>query len=181
MFDFLQRKTKCDRCNREYSLDELFTLPLPGPSRYTFSCWECAKQIAKEYARNCSICGAEYFARRVDEGRDFFCERCYSKKNVKELHRVKNANRRTSVLGLESNLTFLEWLNILEEYNNSCAYCGGSYSDIDHVYPVSAGGGTTKENCVPCCGSCNSRKKDSRQGWFPSPPNTACSGQKRAG
>ena len=30
----------------------------------------------------------------------------------------------------------------------------------DHVIPISKGGNNTKENIVPACGSCNSKKKD---------------------
>lgn len=46
-----------------------------------------------------------------------------------------------------------------------CHYCGEKvgYSDLtmDHVVPLSRGGRSTKDNLVPCCKSCNTKKKSS--------------------
>ena len=41
-----------------------------------------------------------------------------------------------------------------------CAYCGGRGSTVDHILPVSRGGGSTWENTVLACGPCNNRKRD---------------------
>lgn len=41
-----------------------------------------------------------------------------------------------------------------------CAYCGGRGNTVDHILPQSRGGGTTWENTVLACGSCNNRKRD---------------------
>lgn len=44
-----------------------------------------------------------------------------------------------------------------------CHYCGAkvAHADItmDHLLPLTRGGKSTKDNLVPCCKSCNSRKK----------------------
>ncbi|WP_169053948.1 HNH endonuclease [Agromyces sp. H66] len=37
----------------------------------------------------------------------------------------------------------------------TCAYCGGPFSDVEHVEPVSLGGLDVPENTVPACWSCN--------------------------
>lgn len=61
---------------------------------------------------------------------------------------------------LPATLTHAEWQEILEHYQNRCAYCGRD-SDIlvqEHVIPVSKGGGFTKDNIVPACSCCNLRK-----------------------
>lgn len=42
----------------------------------------------------------------------------------------------------------------------TCAYCGGKATTIDHLIPKSSGGLDTEDNMVPCCKSCNSSKKD---------------------
>lgn len=43
-----------------------------------------------------------------------------------------------------------------------CHYCGGSFSPedltMDHVVPLSRGGKSVKENLVPACKECNTRK-----------------------
>ena len=44
-----------------------------------------------------------------------------------------------------------------------CQYCSGKFPSqeltMDHVIPVARGGRSTKSNVVPCCKSCNSKKK----------------------
>jgi 5-methylcytosine-specific restriction endonuclease McrA len=44
-----------------------------------------------------------------------------------------------------------------------CHYCGGSFSPdeltMDHLVPVSRGGKASRNNVVPACKECNSRKK----------------------
>ena len=70
-----------------------------------------------------------------------------------------NSKRRTRERNIINTLTAQEWLNILEEFNYRCAYCGGNRKlSRDHIIPISKGGNNTKENIVPACQSCNSRK-----------------------
>ena len=71
--------------------------------------------------------------------------------------------RRTKEKTILNTLSFSEWLDILIEYENKCAYCGTKFNDNnrsqrDHIIPISKGGDNTKENVVPSCGSCNSKK-----------------------
>ena len=42
-----------------------------------------------------------------------------------------------------------------------CLYCGDPSQSIDHVRPLSRGGQSVTENCVPACLSCNGKKGDS--------------------
>jgi hypothetical protein len=74
--------------------------------------------------------------------------------------KVDSNNRRTKDLGLDYCLTRTEWANILEEFGNQCAYCGGGVDDLqmDHLLPVCQDGGTEKYNVVPCCAQCNGHK-----------------------
>jgi 5-methylcytosine-specific restriction endonuclease McrA len=62
-------------------------------------------------------------------------------------------------------LTFRQWKMRLEEYENSCAYCGVKKEDpmdlwIEHLQPLSKGGFHRIENVVPACQECNQRKGD---------------------
>lgn len=54
--------------------------------------------------------------------------------------------------------------NIAIRDSYSCQYCGikigKNGGTIDHVMPVSRGGKTDYTNCVLCCKSCNSIKRD---------------------
>lgn len=98
------------------------------------------------------------------------------KKNVRARHRKylqtkegKAADQRSKFKrrAVEKNiintLTAKEWLNILEVYNYRCVYCGAEFEvenmpTKDHIIPLSKGGHNIKENIVPACKSCNSRK-----------------------
>jgi hypothetical protein len=41
-----------------------------------------------------------------------------------------------------------------------CFYCGDRSESIDHVHPLSRGGLSVTENCVPACLACNGQKGD---------------------
>lgn len=62
--------------------------------------------------------------------------------------------------GVPATLTVDEWIFTLEYWMYSCAYCGGYYEVLEHFIPVSSGGGTTADNCVPACSYCNTYKRD---------------------
>ena len=50
-----------------------------------------------------------------------------------------------------------------------CAYCGATdgIMEIDHIYPVSRGGGNERENLTLACRSCNRQKADrTPQEWL---------------
>ena len=52
--------------------------------------------------------------------------------------------------------------NIFLRDRQSCQYCGRHFEEkeltLDHVVPVSKGGGNSWENLVTCCFKCNNRK-----------------------
>jgi len=47
--------------------------------------------------------------------------------------------------------------------SGACWYCGQQVGypnlTMDHVIPLTRGGRSTKDNLVPCCKECNTRKK----------------------
>ncbi|KEF42377.1 MAG: HNH nuclease [Cyanobium sp. CACIAM 14] len=52
-----------------------------------------------------------------------------------------------------------------------CLYCGETSESIDHVHPLSRGGMSVTENCVPACLGCNGRKGDSDAfAWYRNQP-----------
>jgi len=81
-----------------------------------------------------------------------------------DLERAAKARHSARVKGLPATLTTDQWQAIKRAYRYRCAYCGKKESKKrlltqDHVTPLSKGGGTTADNIVPACGSCNSRKQ----------------------
>jgi len=58
---------------------------------------------------------------------------------------------------------------VISKTDGKCWYCGCDLSDgwsVDHQMPRSRGGDSGADNLVPCCGSCNSSKKDKTLGEF---------------
>lgn len=47
---------------------------------------------------------------------------------------------------------------ILVRDNYTCAYCGKRAATVDHVKPISLGGGNEPENLVAACSRCNAWK-----------------------
>ena len=79
------------------------------------------------------------------------------RESTKVQYHVNGAKR----LGLPATLTLPEWIETLSYFEWKCAYCRkASYTVLEHVQPMIAGGGTTAFNCVPACARCNLLKHD---------------------
>lgn len=80
---------------------------------------------------------------------------------VRENARKSTARRKQREIAfIVNDLTDHDWKSIKNQFNQSCAYCGcpDCKLTMDHVIPVSRGGQNTKDNIVPACRSCNSKK-----------------------
>lgn len=77
-----------------------------------------------------------------------------------DVYRLGSQRRRSRVSELPTTLTLGEWREILLFYHYQCVYCGIRSHALtqDHLVPVVLQGGYTKENIVPACHICNSRK-----------------------
>ena len=130
-------------------------------------CYSCAINYWDIHHFICETCGFTFENMYVSKNENEYgvCKPCREIFPV-EFLRVRGQLSRTRKLGLKSNLTLGQWVDTLKEYKFSCAYCGGGFEQLDHVLPVSLGGGTTKDNCVPSCKKCN-RKKHNSTSWIP--------------
>jgi 5-methylcytosine-specific restriction endonuclease McrA len=111
---------------------------------------EARKAWKREYRRL-------YYAKNKDKLQAY--NREWMKAHKEEMGR-HHANRRSRKKQLPCTLTQLEWQEILVENGYRCFYCGATDIPLnqEHKIPVSRGGGYTRENIVPACGSCNSQK-----------------------
>lgn len=75
-------------------------------------------------------------------------------------HRSRSDQRKRELKGsLPNTLTAQEWLDIQKKYKHRCVYCGEKKElTHEHIIPLSRGGAFTKENIVPACKGCNSRR-----------------------
>lgn len=88
----------------------------------------------------------------------------YKTEKGKATTQRSHVTRRTREKDIINNLTSEEWQDILNQYDFKCAYCGKNLLDLfdkatrDHVIPISIDGNNVKENIVPACKHCNSKK-----------------------
>jgi len=92
-----------------------------------------------------------------------------TEKRKVSLHRKYHARR----LAIKANREFYSKADVesvLDFFGHSCAYCGTtSKLTMDHVVPLSRGGGDRIKNLVPGCFSCNSSKQESDAlAWYSS-------------
>lgn len=88
-----------------------------------------------------------------------------NRERVRELNRKWHAehpeHRRSRYEATHSSdFTFDQWLELMSEFGYKCVYCGRSDVKLtmDHIIPISKGGLHTKDNIVPSCRPCNSKK-----------------------
>ena len=61
----------------------------------------------------------------------------------------------------ESSFPYVEWGEMLEACKYTCAICGKiGKMEIDHIFPISRGGGQNIKNLQPLCHSCNAKKRN---------------------
>ena len=111
-----------------------------------------SQPVVKKSIQQCSLCH--------QKSPYDICLSC-EKKYQKERQRVRSQILRAKLAHVEATLTLSQWLTTLARFHRRCAYCQtGPYEVMEHYIPISQGGGTTAENCVPACRKCNAQKSD---------------------
>lgn len=113
--------------------------------------------------------GVEYWRRYYAENRAAYAE---SRKRYEAAHpevmALKGTRRRACFASIVNDLTAQDIADVFAEFNHACAYClrTDRKLTVDHMEPVSKGGGNTRSNIVPACLSCNSSKSDKSIFWM---------------
>jgi len=85
----------------------------------------------------------------------------YSRTEKWKAKKRRDYARRRAAIVPSRPVTAEDWLEIVRQHKSRCHYCGKRKAlTLDHVIPLSKGGLHVKENIVPACKSCNSKKKD---------------------
>lgn len=125
--------------------------------------------------KHCSACRrdlpiAEFGKRSASpDGLHYWCKSCISERGRswresnpeiwRPKHRVRQERRLRRIYENGGNLNYWEWEEILQRYDHRCVACGKRDElTLDHIVPVSKGGGTSAENVQPLCRSCNASK-----------------------
>lgn len=74
---------------------------------------------------------------------------------------VRQARYKSKKYGIYCSISVPEMLNMLESYNNYCAYCQKQeYETFDHPFPLRDGVSCTTANILPTCKRCKALKKN---------------------
>jgi hypothetical protein len=124
------------------------------------TCEYCGKETTRK-----RYCSSEcwYQARRIkaDESKKRYIATEKGKEQRRLHDRIQNNRRRSSYVN--ADFTPSDWKQALEHFDNKCAYCGKPLTKAqqEHFVPVAKGGGYTKNNILPSCAKCNSKKSAS--------------------
>ena len=163
--EWIAGRDNCVNCGKEFPRLEMYSygartmVKVKYGHRYSQlwqdangACCDCQKEYLANHTFACIDCGSPYFRVNHIQMR---CETCQ-----KERDEVLPQNTRARKLGLPANLSYKEWSETLVHFDQQCAYCGSDYEVIEHFTPLTLGGETSVQNCVPACGSCNSSKSN---------------------
>ena len=172
----------CSKCETKKELNaENFGKAKTNKDGYRGQCKECVKAYNKQYAKDNKEEIARYQKQHYEENKEYYSEykKQYYEENKEYYSEYKKQyyqseqgrkniikskqNRRARINSLPNTLTTEQYNENLDHFDYKCAYCECKLTPdnhhMEHVYPISRGVyGTTKENCIPSCDSCNSSK-----------------------
>ncbi len=73
---------------------------------------------------------------------------------------VRQARYRAKRYNLHSDLEISDIHEILQHYNDLCAYCTQYADTLDHAFPLREGVPNVPANVLPCCKNCKESKKN---------------------
>lgn len=150
----------CNQCNREKPQSEFYIDRKAGSKRsggyirkstvYRQPCKECFKKNKRNRYQI-----DEKFRQKQKDIAKRWAKTIKGKVSGNGVTQRRRAQKHEAV----STLTKEEWQIILNQYEYCCAYCGKkTLLTQDHIIPLSKGGHHTKNNVVPACITCNSKK-----------------------
>ena len=115
------------------------------------------KKVLEHYHKRYNT-DQEYHERIRSQNRKWHKERYANDETYRAMERQRSRLREAGKVST-GYITPKEWQSILNEFGNSCAYCGATKDiTMDHIVPLSAGGTNTVKNIVPACRRCNCSK-----------------------
>lgn len=156
------KQKECFGCQQIFPYISLYDVHnrIPGNSAVIrHYCVDCLEEVYNSIFPHCVVCDCRYEIQTLTDDSDF-CPHCRVEKYCNERRRLKSHLERASQYRVEASLTLKQWLTTLDYFKWTCAYCKGPFKGLEHYIPLSIGGGTSADNCVPSCTKCNTAKKD---------------------
>ena len=132
--------------------------------KYDRKWWKDHPEYGKKHSKKWSEDHPEYMKQWLKDNPEYM-KKWYKTEKGKANNQRGHIARQMNEKNIINTLTAEEWINILKEYKFKCAYCGKEFTLFDretrdHIIPLSKGGNNIKENIVPACRSCNSKKNN---------------------
>ena len=160
----------CSKCNSDKSTNN-FCKASSTTDGLQFYCRSCTREANRiSYAKK----HPNYQPRR--KGRDIENKKAYheqwrrDKRDIElvyernwrarnpEANRLRHHQRMARLNHAKGFATSEQIKQRIDYYGWRCAYCGGSFEQLDHVIPISKGGTNWPANLRPCCSRCNAKK-----------------------
>lgn len=104
----------------------------------------------------CTICGQAPGRWQLKH----VCESCHIKiPSRPPASGIRSALSRARQAKAPATLTEQQWQRTVDHFEDRCAYCGGPWCLVEHATALPRGG-TTIDNCLPACESCNNTKRN---------------------
>lgn len=114
----------------------------------------------EENYKNNKVKYEEYY----EKNKEYLKAKARERHNTEEgrlIRRISRQKRKSLIKGTLATFTKRQWEECKKHFNHRCAYCGCGSEQLeqDHFIPLSKGGEYTKQNIIPACRNCNSRKR----------------------
>ena len=175
---------RCSKCGFEKDISN-FHRKKASRDGYQCHCKKCVLKCRKEYYKDniekCRAYEREY--RETTNGKILYARadkkyqqtekgkivRARALKKYERTEKGKMAKKRKShrqrdcIKSTEVTLTLEQWNGVIRMQGNRCNICKQKFTKrrpptIDHIIPLSKGGGSTSDNAQALCRSCNSSK-----------------------
>ena len=158
---------QCTKCSQVKRLDA-FTRMRHGKYGRRACCKVCEAGYRKKNRCRIAERDREYNRTHREEiarwRAQYYLERRHALLQYATAHRRQNPHvyanaraKRRAILEQYEPLTKQQWLNLMRSTNWCCAYCGKKLTvhdrTLDHIVPLSKGGGLCVENLTPACRS----------------------------
>lgn len=71
---------------------------------------------------------------------------------------VRQSRHRAKKHGVVNTLDVQSVLTLVDQFQDTCAYCGETANTLDHPFPLSAKAPNAIANVLPCCHECKTKK-----------------------
>jgi 5-methylcytosine-specific restriction endonuclease McrA len=150
---------RCGECRKVFPFKELKQHDRIEIKGWGY-CVNCLPLVIDRASIVCRSCGQKTLDYTHISYPQSLCKICYVKPPL--IQAVLSNNYRAKAMGLAATLTDEQWENALNHFEYKCAYCASEpYQVLEHFTPLIAMiYGTSIDNCVPACITCNARKGD---------------------